>query len=124
MGHHSVFWIFLILSFMMWYACVFTTKRLIEENNFSKKHYPKGYIRPGKKIRKLFDLPHKRDIPKWCYHQLLFSFVPIVLFLMSTILYFSLDDKLFVAQIFWWTYGVVMCIDSLYVMICAFIYKV
>lgn len=127
MGHHSVFWIFFILSFMLWYACVFTTKRLIERNEFSKKNYPKGYILPGRRMRKIFDLPHKRKIPKWCYYQLMISFVPIVLFLISTTLYFSISDirlKFFIAQLFWIIYWIVAGVDMTYFMVNAFIYKV
>ena len=53
MGHHSVIWIFGIISFMGWYMCTFSTKKIIKEVGFHKKYYPKRYIMPSRKMRTL-----------------------------------------------------------------------
>ena len=45
--------IFGLLSFMMWYASVFTTKRIIQRGGLNIKHWPKRYIMPNGKIRRI-----------------------------------------------------------------------
>lgn len=122
MGHHSVILIFGLYSFMMWYGCVFTTKRMIQQLGFHRKHYPKGYIMPNRKIRRLFGLK-KKEIPKWCHCELLMSFVYIALFLVSTLTYLLSDDKLFIAQLFIWIYCILIGADALHVVVCLFLYR-
>lgn len=123
MGHHTVILIFGILSFMGWYACVFTTKRLIKKGGLHKKYWPKRYIMPNRKIRRLYNLK-KREIPKWCYYQLILSFVYIFLFVISCLLYLFSVNKLFVLQFFMWIWCVITGLDSLYIIVCSIIYKI
>lgn len=54
MGHHTAILIFGILSFMGWYGCFFTTKRLIQQGGLHEKFWPKRYIMPNRKIRSLY----------------------------------------------------------------------
>lgn len=123
MGHHTVILIFGILSFMGWYACVFTTKRLIQQGGLHEKYWPKRYIMPNRKIRRIFGLK-KREIPKWCYNQLILSFVYIALFVISFLLYLLLVNKFFGLQFFMWSWCVITGFDLLYVMVCSIIYKI
>ena len=100
----------------------FTAKHIIQQSGLHKKYWPKRYIMPNRKIRRLYCLK-KREIPKWCYYQLLLSFVYIVLFVISFLLYLLLVNKPFVAQLLMWIYCIVIALDLLYIMVCSFIYK-
>ena len=122
MGHHSVILIFGIISFMGWYMCTFSTKKIIKEVGFHKKYYPKRYIMPSRKMRRFFNL-NKREIPKWIYFEFLMSFVYIILFLVSTLSYLLSDNEPFVAQLFIWIYGIFMCADILHVLVCLCLYR-
>lgn len=64
MEDHTIILTFGIISFMMCYGCVNTTKKMIKEIGIHKKYYPQRYIMPHRKIRKIFNL-EKREIPKW-----------------------------------------------------------
>ena len=123
MGHHSVILLFGILSFMAWYGCVFTTKRIIQRGGLHIKYWPKRYVMPNRTIRRLYGLK-SREIPKWCYRQLWMSFVYIILFVIASILYLLSDNKLFISELCMWVYGIIMLIDNLYVIVCCIIYKV
>ena len=122
MGHHTVIMIFAVLSFMGWYACVFTTKRLIQQSGLYKKYWPKRYIMPNRKIRRLYGLK-KKEIPKWCYYQFILSFVYIVLLIITLLLYLLLANKYFVLQFFMWFWCTITVLDSLYIIVCSVIYK-
>lgn len=121
MGHYTVILTFGVLSFMGWYGSVFTTKRIIQQSGLHKKYWPKRYIMPNRKIRRLYCLK-KREIPKWCYYQILLSFVYIALFVISSLLCL-LVNKPFIAQLLMWIYCIIMALDLLYIMVCSFIYK-
>lgn len=122
MGYHTAILIFGILSFMGWYACVFTTKRLIQQSGLYKKYWPKRYIMPNRKIRRLYGLK-KKEIPKWCYYQFILSFVYIVLLIITLLLYLLLANKYFVLQFFMWFWCTITVLDSLYIIVCSVIYK-
>lgn len=122
MGHHSIILIFGIMSFIGWYGCTFSTKKMIKEVGFHKKYYPERYIMPNRKIRRFFNLK-KREIPKWIYCEFLMSFAYIALFGVSTFVYLLSDDKPLVAELFIWIYGIFMCADMLHVMGCLFLYR-
>ena len=122
MGHHSVFLVFGILSFMGWDASTVATKRAIKEVGFHKKYYPNKYIMPSRRMRRLFKL-RKREIPKWMYFEFYFSFVYIGLFVLFSILYLCLDNKFLIAQTFFWIYGIVMGGDMLRIIIYLFLYR-
>lgn len=122
MGHHTVIMIFAVLSFMGWYGSAVSTKRVIKEVGFHKKHYPKKYIMPNRKIRYLFKL-RKREIPKWLYLEFYLSFVYIGLFLLFITLYLILDNKFLIAEFFFLVYGILMGVDMLRIMICLFFYR-
>ena len=122
MGYHTAILIFGILSFMGWYACVFTTKRLIQQSGLYKKYWPKRYIMTNRKIRRLYGLK-KKEIPKWCYYQFILSFVYIVLLIITLLLYLLLANKYFVLQFFMWFWCTITVLDSLYIIVCSVIYK-
>lgn len=122
MGHHTVFMIFGILSFMGWYAATISNRKLIKEIGFHKKYYPKRYIMPGRRFRKLFGL-RKSEIPKWLYLEFYMSFVYIALFVAFILLYLLLDNKLLVAETFFWIYGILLGVDTIYVLVCLFLYR-
>lgn len=123
MGHHSVIITFLILSFMGWYGCVFPTKRLIRQVGLNVKYWPKHYIVPNKKIRRLYDLK-KQEIPKWCYYQLLLSYVYIILFVISFLLYFCLNNKLWVMESFMRVWCVITAVDMIYLVANCIFYRI
>lgn len=122
MGHHTAIIIFVMLSFMGWYGCVFTTKRLIQHCGLHKKYWPKRYIIPNRKIRRLYGLK-KKDIPKWCYYQFILSFVYIILLVITLLLYLLLANKFFVLQFFMRVWCTITILDSLYTIVCSVIYK-
>lgn len=122
MGHHTAILLFGIFSLMGWYASVFSTKRTIKEIGFHKKYYPKRYVMPNRKMQKLYGLK-KREIPKWLYAELFMSFVYVGFFVIFTVMYFLLSDKIFVLQLSIWSYGITMCVDSLYIVVCLCMYR-
>lgn len=122
MGHHTAILIFVVLSFMGWYACVFTTKRLIQQGGLHKKYRPKRYIMPNRKIRRLYGLK-KKEIPKCCYYQFILSFVYIILLVITLLLYLLLANKLFVLQFFMWFWCTITILDALYIIVCSVIDK-
>lgn len=122
MDHYSVILIFGIISFMGWYGCIFSTKKMIKEVGFHEKNYPKRYIMPGRKMRRIFNL-NKREIPKWMYYEFIMSFVYIILFMVSTLAYLLSDNKPIVAQVFIWIYGIFMCADTLHIIVCLYLYR-
>ena len=122
MGHHKVIIIFGILSFIGWLATVRSVENVRREIGFHRKYYPSKYVMPNRKIRKIFNLK-KREIPKWVYKQLFMAVVYIGLFITFTVMYLLSENKLFIAQIFFRIYGLVMCGHMLYVMIFLFIFR-
>ncbi len=122
MGHHSVIIMFAIWSFMGWYASTAATKRTIKDIGIFEKYYPDKYIMPSRRFRKMFRLK-KQEIPKWLYASLCMSFVYIILWVLLIVLYFSLDNKYWVAQIFYWIYGVVMGVHMITIFINVFLFK-
>ena len=122
MGYHTAILIFGILSFIGWYACVFTTKRLIQQGGMHSKYWPKRYIMLNRKIRRLYGLK-KKEIPKWCYYQFILSFVYIILLVIILLLYLLLANKFFVLQVFMWFWCTITVLDSLYIIVCSVIYK-
>ncbi len=122
MGHHTVIMIFGILSFMGCYAATISNRKLIKEIGFHKKYYPKRYIMPGRRFRKLFGL-RKSEIPKWLYLEFYMSFVYIALFVAFILLYLLLDNKLLVAETFFWIYGILLGVDTFHILVCWLLYK-
>ena len=123
MSDYSVFLIILgFHSFRGWYVCVVSNKRIIRQLGYSSKYYPKRYILPDRKMRRLFGL-RKKEIPKWCYYQFFLSFVYIALFVIGALL-FTLDGLVLIKIIFGITFISIMGIHVLYLMVCTFLYKV
>lgn len=122
MEHRSVILMFAIMSFMGWYGCSFSMKKTIKDVGFHKKYYPQRYVMPNRLIRKLYKLD-KREIPKWINCELLMSFIYILWFIISVLVYLLSNDKLSSLQLFIWIYGIFACADSLYVTIFLFLYR-
>lgn len=109
-----------LYSLIGWYGCVFTTKKWIK--SIGLKYYPKGYIMPNRKIRKIFKLK-KQEIPKWLYFDLLLSFVYILLFLCTVFVCLFPGKFMFLKFILFYSYEVVVGFNVIQVLICAFIYR-
>lgn len=97
---HEVLCVFAIMAFMGWYADAVAMKKAMKTIRIHAKYYPKKYIMPGRKVRKLLKL-EKKEIPKWIYRTFLMSFVYIFVFVISTTLILVLkgDAQIFVAGI-------------------------
>ena len=78
---HEVLCVFAIMAFMGWYADAVAMKKAMKTIRIHAKYYPKKYIMPGRKVRKLLKL-EKKEIPKWIYRTFLMSFV-YILFIFS-----------------------------------------
>lgn len=122
MGHHKVIMFFGVLSFLGWIGSVGTTKNAIKEVGFHKRYYPSRYVMPNRNLRKLFNLK-KQEIPKWVRRELLMSFVYIGLFIVFTLMYLISENKLFISEIFFKIYGVVMFSNLVHTMIFLFIFR-
>lgn len=112
---------FSTVCFMEWYANAVSSKKIIKEIGFHKKYYPKKYIMPSRKMRKIFKLK-KQEIPKWIYMNFYISFIFLALFIVGWLLYFLLDNKQFIERIFFGIAMLLMCVDEYRMMICVFLY--
>lgn len=122
MGDFLVLLRFGTIAFMGWYASAVSTKRVIKEVGFHKKHYPEKYIMPSRRMRHLFKL-RKREVPKWLYLEFYLSFVHMGLFILFTALYLCLDKKVLIIHAFSWIYGIFMCGDGIRLIIYLFLYR-
>lgn len=122
MGYHSVIMLFATMSGMACYACINITKNVIERVGYHRKHYPKGYILPSRRIRKFFKLK-KKEIPKWLYVELLMSIYFALLFILCSVIFLCSDNKMFVTELFYWIYIVSEVIWFLHTIIWLFIYR-
>ncbi len=93
------------------------TKKALKEIFFHREYYPKRYIMPGRRFRKLFGLK-KSKIPKWIYIEFCMTFVYIALFVVFLLLYVSLNNKLLVAEAYFWIYVIIMGVDMLRIFVC------
>ena len=94
-----------------------TVKKLIKEIGYHREYYPKDYIMPGRKIRKIFQLG-KREIPKWTYCHLLLALVYVTLFVVGTLLVFLTENSPVIAFVFFVIYLVLFAIDVFSALIC------
>ena len=117
MEYHQVIFLFGILTLMGWSANAGTAKKLIKEIGYHREYYPKDYIMPGKKIRKIFNLG-KREIPKWIYGHLLLALVYVTLFVICTLLVFLTENSPIIAFIFFIIYLALFAIDVFSALIC------
>lgn len=122
MGYHSVIMLFAAMSGMFCYGCISGTKRIIEQIGYHRKHYPKGYILPSRRIRKFFKLK-KKEIPKWLYVELLMSIYFALLFILSSVVFLCSDNKLFAMELFYWIYVISEGIWCFHTVIWLFIYR-
>lgn len=56
MEYYKIILVFGIYSFMGWYACTNTIKKIIKKIGIHRKYYPQNYIMPHRKIRKIFQI--------------------------------------------------------------------
>ena len=117
-----IIFIFAFFSFMGSYGCINTTKKMINIIGYNKKYYPKKYIMPHRKMRRLFNL-EKKPIPKWLYFDLWMSFVFVALFFVSTTILLLSRDKWLVVQVLGCIYMIVVSLFLVHVVICSIIYK-
>jgi len=110
MEYHQVILLFGILTLMGWSANTGTVKKLIKEIGYHREYYPKDYIMPGRKIRKIFHLG-KREIPKWTYWHLLLALVYVGLFVLVVFLVFLTGNSPVIAFVFFIIYIVLFWID-------------
>lgn len=122
MEYYQVILLFGILTLMGWCANAGTVKKLIKEIGYHKDYYPKDYIMPSRKIRKIFHLG-KREIPKWIYWHLLLALVYVALFIIGVLLVFLTNNSPAVAFIFFIIYLTLFGIDIFSGLICYLMYK-
>ena len=120
--HRQVFMIFATLTLWGVLGGTIGTKKALREIGFHKKYYPKRYIMPGRRFRKFFRL-RKSEIPKWIYIEFCMTFVYIALFVVFLLLYVLLNNKLLLVETFFWIYGILLCVDTVYVLFCLFLYR-
>lgn len=90
--------LFAFLGLVGWMSNVFGTRKMIKKVGINRKYYPKGYIMPGRKIRKLFKLK-KQEIPRWTYCSILYSFGYIAYFLVFSAMYLFAEDKYMIMEV-------------------------
>lgn len=120
--HRQVIMIFAVLTYWGVASGTIGTKKALKEIGFHKKYYPKRYIMPGRRFRKLFRLK-KSEIPKWLYLEFCMTFVYIALFVVFLLLYVLLYNKLLVAETFFWIYMIIMGVDMLRIFLCVILYR-
>lgn len=104
--NEEVILIYAVACFLGWVACTTGMKKVIQSIGINKKYYPQGYIMPGQRMRKFFKLK-KQEIPRWCYRTLLLSFVYIAYFVVMSLVYLCVDNKLLIMDLFEYGYIVI-----------------
>lgn len=64
---------FLGISILSSMNCKNSSIGMIESVGISSRHYPKWYIRPARWVRKLFNIKHQHEIPRYLYFELFLS---------------------------------------------------
>ena len=95
--------LFGILSAFLGYACVSGAKNKIKQIGYHKKYFPRDYIQPGIRMRKVFGL-EKKLIPKGLYVEMLMIFPVAIFFMICVVVYLVSKQKWMVIQFFWWLY--------------------
>lgn len=120
MVDYSTILFFAIVSFMSSYGCIKNTKYMITKIGFHIKYYPKHYIMPPRRLRKILGL-NKTPIPKWLYIECFVGIMFAMLFPVNTFVYMCGGDKiggvLILIQIS------LILIEQIYFSILSFIYK-
>lgn len=94
---------------------------MIREIGIKEKYYPKGYILPSGKFRKIFGL-EKREIPKWIYFELCLSIVYITNFLVFVLLYAMSYSEYVLIGIFMLSYAILSVGNLIYILISSWRY--
>lgn len=113
---------FACICFGGWLACVHTTPRLIKAIGINPKYYPQGYIMLSDNMIRLFRLKW-REIPRWCYHELLFSFVYIIYFFAGSAVYLLSDDSFASLQFFVRGWEIIVIVHMLHLIVFNHLYK-
>ena len=71
--NEKVILLFAASCLFLWAASIITTKRTIKRIGIKRKYYPKGYIMPGRKFRKIFGLK-KQKFPNGVIEHFSFLF--------------------------------------------------
>ena len=103
---------------------IFGIRKMIKGIGINRKYYPKGYIMPGRKIRKLFRLK-KQEIPKWAYCFVLYSFVYIAYFVIYSVMYLfvSEEDKYQIMVLAERSFYVICDFELIFSLLCRHKYK-
>lgn len=85
--------------FIAWYLSAIQARKDLKSIHMHQKYYPKKFIMPGRRVRKIFKL-EKKMIPKWIYVRFIMSFVFIGLYALFIVLILVLKDKALVVDVF------------------------
>lgn len=64
---------FLGIAILSSMNCKNSSIGMIESVGKTSRHYPKWYIRPARWVRKLFNIKHQHEIPRYLYFELFLS---------------------------------------------------
>ena len=64
---------FFAIAFLSSMECKNSAIVMIENVGKTSRHYPKWYIRPARWVRKLFNIKHQHEIPRYLYFELFLS---------------------------------------------------
>lgn len=64
---------FLGISILSSMDCKNSAIGIMESVGKTSRHYPKWYIRPARWVRKLFNIKHQHEIPRYLYFELFLS---------------------------------------------------
>lgn len=77
---------FFAIAFLSSMNCKNSAIGMIESVGKTSRHYPKWYIRPARWVRKLFNIKHQHEIPRYLYFELFLSIFFALLGLINLII--------------------------------------
>ncbi len=122
MSYSMIVFIYTIYVFMGVCGSICATRTALKEIGINEKYYPKHYILPGRKIRKLFGL-NKREIPKWLYADFILPIIFILCLLAFLLVFSNMQNRLLVFHTFMRIYSVILVVYMLKYIICFLMFK-
>lgn len=113
---------FAFLSIFSAYGFWRGVEATIKDIGYNSKLFPKYYIKPGRKIARIFRI-NRKLIPKYLYYGYFMPIVYAILFLISTIIYLYTNGNEQVEEILFDIYALIMWINLIYLLVCRFVYK-
>lgn len=114
--------IFALLSLFATYGSIGGIRNVIQKIGYNSKFFPKYYVKPNRRIAKLLGI-NRRLIPKHLYYEYFVVIIYVILFPISTAIYWNTNGDEQVRKILFYVYALIMGIEIVYSMICLMVYR-